>query len=121
MREIWPESPPWETECGVLNLGDLQSDGTHWTCYVKMSNGKKLYFDSFGNAPPPMELVKYLGEHDLFYNDIRIQEFDDPPICGHLCLEVLRQCSGDDSNWNTIINTLRGDKYSWQSWWYNYI
>lgn len=116
MREVLPESP-WEMECGILNLGDLDSNGTHWTCYIKMHNGRKLYFDSFGNAPPPIELVKYLGERDLLYNDMRVQEFEDPPICGHLCLEVLKRCSNDDTNWNTIINTLRDDKYSWQSWW----
>lgn len=114
MREMLPESVR-DNECGILNLGDLYSQGTHWTCYVK-NNNTKLYFDSFGDAYPPVELVRYLGGGDgLVYNDVRIQQFEDPPICGHLCLELLRlQDQGVD--WKTAIDIIRDDKYVWRSW-----
>lgn len=105
---------PHKTECGILNLGDVYSQGTHWTCYVKDGH-KKLYFDSFGDVCPPLELLQYLGGDGLVYNNIRIQDFTDPPICGHLCLELLRlQDSGVD--WKAIIRILNDDKFGWCSW-----
>jgi hypothetical protein len=111
MRELLPDKP-CDIECGVLNLGDIDSSGTHWTCYVK--NGtNKLYFDSFGDANPPLELISYLGKDRLVYNTDRIQEFDDDPICGHLCLEVLRR---HEEDWASVISILRNDKYVWRSW-----
>lgn len=117
MREALPAAVACGAECGILNLGDLTSNGTHWTCYVKTDDGRKFYFDSFGDAPPPYELVNYLGGGDgLVYNDCRIQNFDDPPICGHLCLEVLRRnANGED--WTVVLQTLRNNKYAWESWW----
>lgn len=111
MRQVLPNKSH-DIECGVLNLGDINSNGTHWTCYVKNGN-KKLYFDSFGDAYPPIELVKYLGKDGLFYNTDRIQDFDDGPICGHVCLEVLRR---HEDNWESIISILKNDKYVWRSW-----
>lgn len=113
MRQLLPEVAH-EIECGILNLGDLSSGGTHWTCYVK-SGDTKLYFDSFGDAKPPKELVDYLGGNDLFYNTERVQDFADPPICGHLCLEVLKQ-NTEGNDWEDIMRTVRDHKYGWQSW-----
>lgn len=118
VRQLLPNTP-YHTECGIVNLGDADSDGTHWTCYIKIGDRNKFYFDSYGDARPPAELVRYLGGGDgLVYNDCRIQQFDDPPICGHLCLDVLRRYSkGGDDNWNDIVNHVRDDKYGWLSWW----
>ena len=28
-------SKPYKNECGIINLGDLMSGGTHWTCNIK--------------------------------------------------------------------------------------
>lgn len=113
MRQMLP-LVPWKNECGVLNLGDITSNGTHWTCFVK-TGGRKLYFDSFGSARPPLELVKYLGGEGLFFNEGRVQEFNDPPICGHLCLEVLHRNSLGE-NWEEILKKIRDDKYVWREW-----
>ena len=66
-----------------------------------MGSNKKYYFDSYGYAPPPKELVKYLGPESLVYNSERIQYYNDPPICGHLCLIVLEKLS-KDSDWKNI-------------------
>jgi len=115
MRQLLPnkEGPNFD-ECGIINLGDLHSNGTHWTCYIK-NGDEKFYFDSFGNAKPPRELVTYLGANGLFYNTIRIQEFDDPPICGHLCLEVLRRHTNRE-RWIDIEHIIRDNKYAWETW-----
>lgn len=115
MRQLLPiDEGPAVYECGIINLGDIHSSGTHWTCYIK-DGDNKFYFDSFGNAKPPRELVKYLGAKGLVYNTIRIQEFDDPPICGHLCLEVLRRHTNRE-RWVDIERTLRRNKYAWKTW-----
>ncbi|KAE9521379.1 hypothetical protein AGLY_018201, partial [Aphis glycines] len=78
----------WVNECGVLNLDDSTQNDSHWVAWKKMKN-KKIYFDFFGINPPPKELVNYLGKHNLWYTDRKFQDYNDPPICGHLCLEFI--------------------------------
>ncbi|KAE9542998.1 hypothetical protein AGLY_002909 [Aphis glycines] len=78
----------WVNACGVLNLNDSTQNGSHWNAWKKMKN-KIIYFDSFGINPPPKELVNYLGKHNLWYTDRKFQDYNDPPICGHLCLEFI--------------------------------
>jgi len=79
-------------ECGIINLQNSNESGSHWVAYYK-NNDKKYYFDSYGNAPLPKELVKYLGAENLFYNSTRFQNYKDPQICSHLCLIVLEKLS----------------------------
>jgi len=55
-------------------------------------------------APPQKELVKYLGPENLVYNTERIQYYNDPPICGHLCLIVLEKLSKDSGLGNILRN-----------------
>ena len=81
-----------KVECDIINLEDSDEDGSHWTAYYK-NNGKKYYFDSYGCARPRNQLVKYLGSENLFYNENRVQNYNDPPFCGHLCLIVLKKLS----------------------------
>lgn len=88
MRDELP-SKPYKNECGILNLNTSNQNGSHWVAWYKNDNFK-FYFDSYGDANPPKELVKYLGEDNLCYNDRRYQDYNDPPICGHLCLEFLK-------------------------------
>lgn len=114
MREALPNKPR-ANECGIINLGNLDSGGTHWTCYMKTGN-RVTYFDSFGDAPPLLELKEYVNMDDgILYNMNRYQEYDDPPICGHLCLEVLRRFS-NGASWNEIEHVLNNNKYVWLCW-----
>ena len=114
MRERLPENPH-KNECAIINLDDSESGGTHWTCYTKKDN-RVIYFDSFGEAPPPLELKEYLNMAEgIFYNHARYQDYEDPPICGHLCLEVLLRFSrGQD--FNAIERALQNDKYTFLRW-----
>jgi hypothetical protein len=91
-------------ERGIVNLENSNQSGSHWVAYYK-NNNKKYYFDSYGKAPPPKELVKYLGPKNLFYNSERIQNCNDPAICGHFCLIVLEKLS-KDGNYEYILKTL---------------
>lgn len=91
MRNSLPNKPR-RIECGVINLDDDIGPGTHWVAYNKEQNDV-IYFDSYGDLKPPIELRSYLGSDcRIFYNYKRYQSFG-TFICGHLCLEfLLEQC-----------------------------
>lgn len=76
-----------KNETGIVNLDNTSGPGTHWVCYKKLQE-KVYYFDSFGNLPPPQELLHYFRTASIMYNYDRWQS-DDSFICGHLCLEFL--------------------------------
>ena len=91
-------------ECGIVNLQNSNESGSHWVAFYK-NNEKKYYFDSYGDAPLPKELVKYLGSENLYYNSERFQNYNDPAICGHLCLIVLEKLSEND-NYEYVLKNL---------------
>lgn len=77
-----------KNESGIVNLDNTSGTGTHWVCYKKITD-TVYYFDSFGNLPPPEELLKYFKPaKNVFYNFNRWQK-DETNICGHLCLDFL--------------------------------
>jgi hypothetical protein len=117
MRQALPEKAH-AVECGIINLDDLNSNGTHWTCYLK-NGDETIYFDSYGDSKPPKEFVRYIGPDGIKYNSYGFQTFNDPPICGHLCLEVLRLLDSDIHNWDSTERILLSDKYEWLSWFCN--
>lgn len=87
MRDGLP-SKVRDVESAIVNLDSKSGTGTHWVCYTK-SGDDVGYFDSFGDLPPPVELVKYLGKNaKIKYNYRRFQSADSV-ICGHLCLKRL--------------------------------
>jgi len=86
MRDTLPKHPK-NIECGIVNLDTNKGKGTHWVAYYK-NKGHKEYFDSFGNLPPPKEIVNYLGTDNLKYNYNQYQKFN-TYNCGHLCLKFL--------------------------------
>lgn len=78
----------YKIECAIINLDSVDGPGTHWVAYYK-NNKNVYYFDSFGNLPPPLELVYYLGgDTKIFYNHKNYQKFD-TVICGQLCIKFL--------------------------------
>lgn len=92
MRDSLPKNQPFKNECGIVNLDCSTGSGTHWVAYYKKGSTIK-YFDSFGNLPPPIELVKYLGNR-ISYNYTQYQNFN-AINCGHLCLKFLYDCYFD--------------------------
>ena len=95
MRDDLPKKKRTK-ECGIVNLADSLSDGTHWVCYFN-----HYYFDSYG-LPPPLEIVEYLGENSE-YNIYQIQKSGQ--ICGHLCLYFLNRIT-KGMEFNEIIFSL---------------
>lgn len=93
---------PLTNECAVVNLDESRNEGTHWVCYWKEGNVSYI-FDSYGGRPSK-EIVTYLKNTRIFYNDKRIQDFN-TVICGHLCLFVLNELSNDKS-FDEVLNML---------------
>jgi hypothetical protein len=86
MRDRLPKNVH-KNECGILNLDSDSGAGTHWTAYYKRGP-EAVYFDSFGNLRPPVELLKYLKSCRVKYNHKQYQTYD-TVNCGHLCLKFL--------------------------------
>lgn len=76
-------------ECGILNLDSVKGEGTHWVAYYK-NRGKVIYFDSYGDIRPPVELQIYLKGYNIVYNYTNYQKYN-TFICGHLCLKFLHR------------------------------
>lgn len=77
-----------DKECAIINLDSIKGDGTHWVAYFKNMNDVH-YFDSYGNLPPPLELLEYFGnDSKIYYNAYKYQDYDST-ICGQLCVMFL--------------------------------
>lgn len=92
MRDSLPRHGPHNNESAIINLDSILGPGTHWVAYKKRG-GLVNYFDSFGDLPPPIELVAYFNNdsrraNQIFYNYKRVQNFN-TVWCGHLCLKFL--------------------------------
>lgn len=91
MRDNLPKKVK-KYERGIVNLDSVNGSGTHWTAYKKI-NEKVIYFDSFGNLLPPVELIDYFnsnGPCKILYNYNIYQSFN-TFNCGHLCLKFLNE------------------------------
>ena len=78
---------PHVRESAIVNLDDVTGPGTHWVAYQKRGS-EVIYFDSFGDLQPPLDLMNYFNVPEVKYNYERYQDFD-TFICGHLCLKFL--------------------------------
>ena len=87
MRNALPASGPHYCESAIVNLDDAREPGIHWVAYRK--RGKNVvYFDSFRDLRPPLDLILYLGVDEVEYKYERYQDFDSYN-CRHLCLKFL--------------------------------
>jgi len=88
MRDTLP-SKPKIFEKLILNLDSNDGLGTHWVCMIK-NNNIVQYYDSFGNLPPPKELIHYLKNCNIYFNRVCDQK-ENTVVCGHLCILFLCQ------------------------------
>ena len=86
MKDNLPTKPKY-IECGIVNLDNSNNEGTHWVAYVKVDKYYE-YFDSFGNLKPPLQMLSYFKNCNIFYNYLSYQSFN-TVNCGHLCLKYL--------------------------------
>lgn len=93
IRDDLPVSGPYKNESAIVNLDSVDGPGTHWVAYKKRGS-VLIYFDSFGDLSPPIELIRYFHSREhgvinkILYNYERQQQFN-TVLCGHLCLKFL--------------------------------
>lgn len=90
MRDTLPKKIRNTKECGIVNTDLNVGEGTHWVAYIKNPH-EIIYFDSYGNLPPPPELVKYFhtsGNIEILYNYDSVQNANSYN-CGQHCLKFL--------------------------------
>lgn len=87
MRNALPKNPK-KNECAIVNLDNVNGSGTHWVAYKKVGNSV-IYYDSFGNLPPPLELVSYFGKKVIIKYNYKQDQSYTSIKCGHLCLKFL--------------------------------
>lgn len=83
-------------ESGIVNLDDVDGPGTHWVAYAKRGN-RVVYFDSFGNLRPPIEIARYFEDVAAITYNREVHQTYDQSICGQLCLKFLRNTMGKNS------------------------
>ena len=90
MRDKLPKTIQ-RNESGIINLDTYNGPGTHWTAYAK-NNKNIIYFDSYGDLPPPTEVITYFlsdkKKNKISYNYTKYQTFN-TTNCGQLCLKFL--------------------------------
>ena len=111
MRDNLPIHPDYN-ECGIVNFNRADESGTHWVCYYKKGD-YKIYFDSFGQVV--LKEVRDYLKSPIFRNTDIIQPLD-TPICGHLCLYVLKSLN-NGMNFRDTLNSLEkvGSGIKWTS------
>ena len=87
MRNVLPTDGPRIKESAIVNLDDARGPGTHWVAFRKSGN-RVVYFDSFGDLQPPIDLMIYFNLPEVQYNYKRFEIFN-THWCGHLCLKFL--------------------------------
>ena len=109
MRDNLPLSP-LENESAIVNFNKSGENGSHWVCYYKKGD-LKIYFDSFGQVVL-REIRDYL-KSPIYRNTDIIQPIN-TPICGHLCLHVLKSLN-DGMSFRDTLNSLEnvGGEIKW--------
>lgn len=89
----------------ILNLGDHNSEGTHWVALYKNKDGSKVfYFDSYG-FPPVQEIVDIYKKHKnkIVYSSNKIQK-DNSIMCGYYAMMFIREMYKDKNMYDFIYN-----------------
>ena len=110
MRDTLPQHP-YSVERGIVNLNISNQAGSHWVYYYRNRNDI-IYFDSYGQITPS-EIQRYLkpsGEFDrgseVIQRNADIVQAANTPVCGHLCLFVLKSLTNGE-RFQTILNHTR--------------
>ena len=75
--------------CYIVNLGNSDTGGTHWTCFI-INNKIAVYFDPFGLIMP-QSIVRFIKRYKhlrIIYSIDQIQNYNSI-LCGWFCLYFL--------------------------------
>lgn len=81
----------WARPCAIIvNTDNHTQPGTHWVAIYLGSNGRGIYFDSFGMPPFDKRIAQRLRRNCRIYeyNEKRIQDISSN-VCGQYCIVVL--------------------------------
>ena len=68
----------------MINIDDKKNKGTHWISLL-INRNTALYFDSFGTAYVPEEVLIKIRYKSITQNIFRIQD-NDSIMCGFYCI-----------------------------------
>ena len=102
-RDALPESIN-KKECGIINLDDIEGQGTHWVCYRNLEKNLVEYLDPFGLIMP-YEIRDYLltSGKIIIYSQDEIQNRE-TVLCGYWCLYYLNERQKGKSMLDVIHN-----------------
>ena len=95
MQNALPANGPRNHESAIINLDDKDGPRTYWVAYRKRGDNV-VYFDSFGDLQPPIDLRLYVQENEVLN-------------CGHLCFKFLRNSL--PSVWVTMYTSCGLSKF----------
>ena len=87
---------PRRNECVIVNLDRSAGPGTHWIAFCKRGT-ETLYYDSFGDLPPPKEIVQYIGGSSSIKYNFEPEQKYNASICGKRCIEFLLKNTGQSN------------------------
>ena len=102
-RDALPEGI-YKKECGIINLDDIEGEGTHWVCYRNLEKNLVEYFDPFGLIMP-YEIRDYLltSGKKIIYSQDEIQTRE-TVLRGYWCLYYLNERQKGKNNLDVIHN-----------------
>lgn len=88
-NQLYLHEPTKFPTCYIINLDDVLSSGTHWTC-LYLTNKTAYYFDSFGVIyPQSVEFIcKKLNIPKIYYNEVELQNITEG-FCGQWVIAFL--------------------------------
>ena len=79
----------------VINLDEYHDIGTHYVA-LYVNNKTITYFDSFGVAHIPREIMKFIAHKKIISNIYIIQAYDSI-MCDYFCIGFINLCLMDKS------------------------
>lgn len=73
----------------VINLDDMENEGTHWVCLI-CKNNKLFYYDPFGVIYLSNDIANYIKKHKTdFYSTTEQNQSITSNKCGWFCLAII--------------------------------
>ena len=103
---------PHSVECGIVNFNTSSQPCSHWVCYYR-NICNIIYFDSYGQITP-VEIQRHLKTGIEFARSKEVTQINTDiiqaaniPVCGHLCLFVLKSIASGGEKFQTILDHMQ--------------
>jgi hypothetical protein len=110
MKGELPKNVP-KTGAYVINIGDLETGGTHWVGLLLAKNNKAYYFDSYG-VLPVLEAIafakKWKPSVDIYYSRQIIQHLKSF-LCGQFVLYFFYFMNNSNYDYSGYLDLFHDD------------